>query len=105
MLSVSISNILYLIPEGTMGKMKSADEYLYEICNQIIHSDNSIRFAGIPNKMGKLVVSKYRDGLIPIITEQEIEMLAIESVLRMNTRKDFESNLADQFTHLHYMKK
>jgi len=41
--------------------------------------------------MGKLVVSKYRDGLIPIITEQEIEMLAIESVLRMNTRKDFES--------------
>jgi hypothetical protein len=91
MLTISISNILYLIPEGTMGKMKSADEYLYEICNQIIHSDSSIRFVGIPNKMGKLVVSKYRDGLIPIITEQEIEMLAIESVLRMNTRKDFES--------------
>jgi len=44
MLTVSISNILYLIPEGTMGKMKSADEYLYEICNQIIHSDSSIRF-------------------------------------------------------------
>ena len=71
--------------------MKSADEHLYEICNQVMHSDNSIRFVGIPNKMGKLVVSKYRDGLIPIITEQEIEMLAIESVLRMNTRKDFES--------------
>jgi hypothetical protein len=46
---------------------------------------------GIPNKMGKLVVSRYREGLIPIITEQEIEILAIESVLRMNTRKDFES--------------
>jgi hypothetical protein len=46
---------------------------------------------GIPNKMGKLAVSRCRDGLVPIITEQEIEILAIESVLRMNTRKEFES--------------
>jgi hypothetical protein len=71
--------------------MKSADEYLSGICDQVLHSDNSIRFVGIPNKMGKLVVSRYRNGLVPLITEQEIEILAIESVLRMNTRKDFES--------------
>ena len=71
--------------------MKSADEYLSGICDQVLRSDKSIRFVGIPNKMGKLVISRYRHGLVPIITEQEIEMLAIESVLRMNTRKDFES--------------
>jgi hypothetical protein len=71
--------------------MKSADECLSGICDQVLHSDNFIRFVGIPNKMGKLVVSKYRNGLVPLITEQEIEILAIESVLRMNTRKDFES--------------
>jgi hypothetical protein len=71
--------------------MKSADEYLAGICDQVLHSDDSIRFVGIPNKMGKLVVSRYRNRLVPIITEQEIEILAIESVLRMNTRKDFES--------------
>jgi hypothetical protein len=71
--------------------MKSADEYLASICDEILHSDSAIRFVGIPNKMGKLVMSRYRSGLVPIITEQEIEMLAIESVLRMNTRKDFES--------------
>jgi hypothetical protein len=59
--------------------------------DQVLHSDTSIRFVGIPNKMGKLVVSRYRHALIPIITEQEVETLAIESVLRMNTRKDFES--------------
>jgi hypothetical protein len=58
---------------------------------KVLHSDTSIRFVGIPNKMGKLVLSRYRDGLVQIITEQEIEILAIESVLRMNTRKDFES--------------
>ena len=71
--------------------MQNAKERLDSICDQVLHSDTSIRFVGIPNKMGKLVVSRYRDGLIPIITEQEIEILAIESVLRMNTRKDFES--------------
>jgi hypothetical protein len=70
--------------------MQNAKEHLNSICDQVLHSDTSIRFVDIPNKMGKLVVSRYRHGLIPIITEQEVETLAIESVLRMNTRKDFE---------------
>jgi hypothetical protein len=71
--------------------MQNANEHLSSICDQVLHSDTSIRFVGIPNKMGKLAVSRYRDGLVPIITEHEIEILAIESVLRMNTRKEFES--------------
>ena len=71
--------------------MQNAKEHLSSICDQVLHSDTSITFVGIPNKMGKLAVLRYRDGLVPIITEQEIEILAIESVLRMNTRKDFES--------------
>jgi len=48
---------------------------------------------GIPNKIGKQIVSGYRVGLVPLLIPQEIEMLAIQSVLRMNTRKDFESKL------------
>jgi hypothetical protein len=79
--------------------MKSADEYLSGICDQVLRSDKSIRFVGIPNKMGKLVISRYRYGLVPIITEQEIEILAIEPERILN------QNLADQYTHLHYMKK
>ena len=43
--------------------------------------------------MGKLIVSKYRNGSISLLTEQEIEIFTIESVLRMNTRKDFKSKL------------
>jgi hypothetical protein len=43
--------------------------------------------------MGRQIVSSYRNGLTPLLTPQEIEMFAIESVLRMNTRKDFESKL------------
>ena len=43
--------------------------------------------------MGKLVISSYRAGLNPLLTPYEIEMSAIESVLRMKTRKDLESKL------------
>jgi hypothetical protein len=43
--------------------------------------------------MGNLTTSRYRRGLIPLLTPEEIEKLAIDSVLRMNTRKDFESKL------------
>ena len=69
------------------------EEDLRRLCNQIQESDSSVRFVGIPNKMGRQIVSSYRYGLTLLLTPQEIEMFAIESVLRMNTRKDFESKL------------
>ena len=68
-------------------------EELHSLCTRIFESDNAIRFVGIPNKMGKQIVSNYRAGLVPLLTPWEIENLAIKSVLRMNTRKDFESKL------------
>jgi len=71
--------------------MKPKD--LQNLCNDILESDSSIRFIGISNKMGKLVISSYRAGLNPLLTPYEIEMSAIESVLRMKTRKDLESKL------------
>ena len=66
---------------------------LHSLCNRILESDSSIRFVGIPNKMGKQIVSWYRAGLVPLLTPWDIENLAMKSVLRMNTRKDFESKL------------
>jgi hypothetical protein len=32
-------------------------------------------------------VSEYRKGLVPLLTESELELSAIESVIRMNTRR------------------
>ena len=69
------------------------EEDLRRLCNQIQESDSSLRFVGIPNKMGRQIVSSHRHDLALLLTPQEIEMFAIESVLRMNTRKDFESKL------------
>jgi hypothetical protein len=65
-----------------MNKMK---RFPY-VCKQIVLADNSIRFAGIA--IGKKIVSEYRDGLVPLMTEAESELSAIEAVIRMNTRRE-----------------
>ena len=73
--------------------MDEAEQRLDSLCSRIIESDKAIRFVGISNKMGDQIISRYRAGLTPLLTPKEIEMYAIQSVLRMNTRKDFESKL------------
>ncbi len=66
---------------------------LHNVCKKIIELDDTIRFVGIPNKFGKQIVVEYRKGLDPLLTDTESELYAIETVIRMNTRKDFESKL------------
>jgi hypothetical protein len=73
--------------------MEEAEHRLDSLCTRIIESDKAIRFVGISNKMGDQIISRYRAGLTPLLTPKEIEMYAIQSVLRMNTRKDYESKL------------
>ena len=69
---------------------------LSSLCKHILEADNSIRFAGIANKFGGKTVSKYKKGLVPLLTENESTLSTIESVIRMNTRigeKDVELKL------------
>jgi hypothetical protein len=73
--------------------MDKAEQRLDSLCSRIIEADKAIRFVGISNKLGNQIISRYRSGLTPLLTPKEIEMYAIQSVLRMNTRKDFESKL------------
>lgn len=64
-----------------------------QLCNEISRLDQSIRFAGIANKMGKLVASRFREGLQQLLTEEELEGSIMKAVLRMKTREDYESKL------------
>ena len=66
---------------------------LKEICGQILSVDNSIRFVGIANNMGKVVAHRFREGVTPVLTFEELEGSAIKSVLRMKTREDYEAKL------------
>jgi hypothetical protein len=73
--------------------MNEDEQRLDSICIKIIESDKAIRFVGISNKMGNQIISRYRSGLTPLLTPNEIEMYAMQTILRMNTRKDFELKL------------
>jgi hypothetical protein len=66
---------------------------LDDLCNQIIQSDDSIRFVGIADKYGKQVAIKYRDGLVPYLNQTESEIYSIDTVMRMNSRMEMESKL------------
>lgn len=66
---------------------------ILDICKQILTLDDSIRFSGIANRMGRIVASVFREGVMPLLTDEEVEGSAITSVLRMKTREDYEEKL------------
>jgi hypothetical protein len=66
-----------------------------EICSQVLLLDKSIRFAGIANNMGTLIAYKLREGLVPLLNEEELQNNIMKAVLRMKTREDYESKLGD----------
>jgi len=77
-----------------MSKTQLSEDFiLCDICNQILELDNSIRFAGFVNNMGKIIAARYRNKLDPLLTVDESELSFIESVLRMSTRIDMRSKL------------
>ena len=63
------------------------------LCSEILGMDRSIRFAGLANKMGKLVASSFRQGLEQVFSKQDLEANALTATLRMKTRKDYEEKL------------
>src|SRR5215469_2280189 len=71
---------------------------LHDICNKILEIDKSIRFAAFVNNMGTIIAAQHREPLSvekekeqSLLTKDELELSAIESVLRMVTRKDMMS--------------
>ena len=61
---------------------------LLKICESIFALHSGIRFAGIINKMGKLVAGGMREGLKSM--EDDSAELYLEFVLRNDMRKDFD---------------
>lgn len=63
------------------------------ICDRIQQVDRSVRYVGLANKMGTRIEDHYRKGLDPLLKENELDLSALESVLRMNLRCDMQYKL------------
>jgi hypothetical protein len=82
---------------SSSSSSSSSTPYAYAkgICNHVLQLDKSIRFAGIANNMGTLIAYKLREGLVPLLNEEELQNNIMKTVLRMKTREDFESKLGN----------
>ena len=63
------------------------------ICNEIIKLNRSIKFVGVASNLGTLLVTSYRDGLIPLMTIEEAKHYAVQAVLRAAISQDFSNKL------------
>lgn len=64
-----------------------------ELCEQVVALDASIRFAGVANKLGKIIASSYRSGLVPLLSKEETEQSVPQSALRISPPPVLESKL------------
>jgi hypothetical protein len=68
-------------------------DYFERFCRKILTDNQSIRFIGIANHLGSLIVTEYREGLVPLMTKEETSQYSIQAVLRAAIREDFESKI------------
>lgn len=66
---------------------------LKDFCIQILDLDKTIRFAGVADMQGKIAAQSYREGLIPLLTKEESELSALQSIIRMGTRQTLEEKI------------
>lgn len=68
-----------------------------ELAEQIVVLDERVRFAGFSNKLGKIIASSYRKGLIPLLSGEETEQSIPQSVLKNSLQPILENKLGRTF--------
>jgi len=53
---------------------------LKDFCDQILDLDKTIRFAGVADMHGKIAMQSYREGSTPLLTKEESELSALQSI-------------------------
>ncbi|HEX2406360.1 MAG TPA: hypothetical protein VHJ38_04040 [Nitrososphaeraceae archaeon] len=63
------------------------------LIKNILNSDKSIRWVGIIDKNGIIINERYREGLKPLLTKEENQESAINTIARYKTRKKYEAKI------------
>jgi hypothetical protein len=73
--------------------MKRVANLFQKVCDEVISLDDSIRFAGISDKEGKLLAVSQRQNLKPLLADEERAQYAITAATRQYTRLRWEYHL------------
>lgn len=68
-------------------------EFIYSFSEELLNLDSSLRWIGISNKYGVLINVEQREGLKPLMSEEESEEYAAAAVSRYRTRIKFQSKI------------
>jgi hypothetical protein len=68
-------------------------EELESLCDEILNLDPKIRFTGIINDKGKLLVENKKKGLIVFIDPKDLEILLMETALGVRMRREHDAQL------------
>jgi hypothetical protein len=68
-------------------------KFLFTFTKNILDSDKSIRWVGVIDKNGIIINEQYREGLKPLLTKEENQESAINTITRHKTRTKFEPKI------------
>ncbi len=57
--------------------------------------DSTIRYAAIQNKQGEKIYGGFREGVIPILSEEELKMMHYYASQRWQTRQNIEHKIGN----------
>ncbi len=77
---------------STQNEKLSEYRLFEEKCERLL-LDDSIRFAGLINSMGRLVAGGFKKGIAPLEDEADRQKMYMELALRVSMRKDFDYSL------------
>jgi len=70
------------------------DHFFLGKCERLLQEDE-IRFAGLINDMGRLVVGNFKEDIMPLADNTEMQKMYMELAMRVAMRKEFDYTLGD----------
>ena len=68
-------------------------EFLYRFTKDVLHIDKSVRWVAVTNDVGVLLVVELREGLAPLLSEEENEQYAAAAISRHKLRVDYQDKI------------
>ena len=65
---------------------------LEALTKQLLQEDK-LRFVGIINRMGRIIVQQYREGITSLLKDQEDKMISMQLALEVFLREEFDEKL------------
>lgn len=76
-----------------MSFQKSHEYHKFQKNCEVLQNQEGVRFAGLINRMGRLVAGGFRKGITPLEDEAERRKMYMELALRVSMRMEFDYSL------------